>query len=323
MNDAMNQQQFTKRQHYLPQFYLKKFSKADEHVYVYDKNIGDKGEVRYQTTLQVAHENNFYTYKTMGGHKKNLEDFFSQIEGDASNIIEEVFNSRQLTNDARGKLALFVAFLYSRVPAFKRSTEETHTKLGARIARMKFRMTPKEQFRKFLREKHNEEVTDDELDNMIDFATNEKRSKIGFLYPNGYWVKTMLQMGIELAPRFAAMDWLFLATDKPFAFITSDNPLLLIPPIKVDPFYSYGFVTSGARKIIPLKSNMCLMMGDIQENPKTVFGETKKEFFRTVNSAIMYQSKRFCFSPEIGKLEKLVKDIKPYKVKRAGTIKIG
>lgn len=319
MNISMSEQQFTKKQHYIPQFYLKKFSQDGERVYVYDKKTGSKGEIRYQTTLQVAHENNFYNYQTKSGKKENLEDFFSQIEGDAATAIEEAYDKRRLSDNDRGKLALFIAFIYSRVPAFKERTEESHTKMGEKISRMMFRMTPKEKFRNFLKEQ-GKEVTDDELDDLIEFATNPKRSKIGFTYPNGYWIKSMLDMGAELAPRFAAMDWLFLIADKPFAFITSDNPFILMPPKEFHPFYGYGLVTQGAKKIIPLKSNMCLIMGDIQDTPNTVFGDTNKEFYRGINSAIMFQSRRFCFSPEIGKLEKLVKVVKPYKIKRVGKV---
>jgi len=313
---------FAKKQHYIPQFYLKKFSQDGEYVYIYDKKVGEKGEIRYQTTIQVAHENHFYTYRTKKGTKENLEDLLGQFEGDASAIIERVHQERKITPEEKEKLAIFISFLYTRVPAFKHRTEEMHTKVGEKVARMMARMTPKEKLKKFYREKEGRDPTDAEVDDIIDFAINPKRSKIRFKYPNGYWIKIMLKMAMEIAPAFFGMDWLFLFTDQPYAFITSDNPFLLIPPEDYDRFWGVGLITPRARKVIPLRSDMCLMMGDLSENPVVRFTDTNKEFFRSINVHTVLGSEKFCFSPDKGKLEKLVKELKPYNIPKVERIRV-
>ena len=313
---------FTKRQHYIPQFYLKNFSQDGEHVYVYDRAKGDKGEIRYQTTIKVAHENHFYTYQTRKGTKGNLEDLLGQIEGDTAAVIEKVKRERTITPEDKEKLALFVGFLYSRTPAFKAKTQEMTTKAGEKIARMMFRMTPKERIRKFLKGKEGKDYTDKELDDLIDFGVNPKRSRIVFKYPQGWWIRTMLEMGTEAAKVFFGMDWLFLFTSQPYAFITSDNPFLLIPPEDYDRFWGVGLITPKARKVIPLRSDMCLMMGDLSENPVVKFVDTTKEFFKSINIYTLLGSERFCFSPEEGKLQKLVKEIKPYNIPKMPKVRV-
>jgi len=314
---------FTKKQHYIPQFYLKNFSQDQERIYIYDKKKGDKGEIRYQTTVEVAHENHFYTYRTKKGTKENLEDFFCQFEGDAAAIIDKVHRDRQITPEEKQKLALFVAFIYTRTPTFKARTEEMHSKMGEKLSRMMIQMTPKEQLRKFYKEKQGKEFTDKELNDLVDFATNPKRSRIEFTYPNEYWIKIMLKMGAEVAPIFYGMNWLFLFTEQPYAFITSDGPFLIVPPTDHDRFWGVGLVTPKARKVVPLRSNMCLMMGDLSENPFVRFADTDKKFFRQVNEHLMLECERFCFSPDKGKLSKLVKELKPYNIPRVERIRVG
>lgn len=312
----------TKKQHYIPQFYLKNFSHDQNHIHVYDKKIGEKGEFRYQTTTDIAHENHFYTYRTKKGTNENLEDFFCQFEGDAAAIIEKVYRTHQITNEEKEKLALFVAFIYTRTPSFKARTEEMHTAMGETILRKMIKMAPKEWLRKFYKEKLGKAITDKKLDDFIDFATNPKRSKVEYTYPNEYWIKVMLEMGAKTAPIFFGMNWLFLFTDKPYAFITSDNPFLLVPPDHYDKFWGYGLATTNARKIVPLKSDMCLLMGDLSEKPFVNFASTDKGFFKQVNEHLILECKRFCFSSDRGKLQKLVKTFKPYNIPKVKRIRV-
>lgn len=313
---------FPKKQHYIPQSYLKNFSQDGEHVNIYDRVKGDKGEIRYQTTIQVAHENHFYTYQTKKGTKKHLEDLLGQIEGDAIAVIEKAKRERTITPEEKEKLALFVGFLYSRTPAFKARSQEMTTKAGEKIARMMLRVTPKERMRRFFKEKEGRDPTDKELDDIIDFGVNPKRSRVGFKFSQGWWIRTMLEMGTEAAKVFFGMDWLFLFASQPYAFITSDNPFLLIPPEDYDRFWGYGLVTPRARKVIPLRSDMCLMMGDLSEDPVVKFVDTTKEFFKSINTYTLLGSERFCFSPEKGKLEKLVKEIKPYNIPKLSKVRV-
>lgn len=313
---------FTKKQHYIPQFYLKNFSQDAERLYIYDKSKGERGEIRHQTTVEVAHQNHFYTYRTKNGTKENLEDFFCRFEGDAATIIEKVHKSKVITPEEKEKLALFIAFLYTRTPASKSRTEETIQLVGEAVSRKMFANTSKEWMKKFFKEKLGQDMSDEEIEDLKDFAQDPKRSRIEFDVPKEYWIKNMLQMAVEIAPLFFGMDWLFVFTDRPYALITSDNPFLLVPPDDHDKFRGVGLMTDKARKIIPLRSNMCLVMGDLVENPAIRFGNVEKNFFRQVNEHLVLECERFCFSPEEGKLQKLVKELKPYSIPKVTRMRV-
>lgn len=301
---------FPKRQHYIPQFYLKNFSQDKKRVYIYDKNKGEKEKIRYQTTLKIAHQNNFYTFRSKKGGKENLEKVFSAFEGKAASIIQKVRNQKQISESDKEKLALFVAFQDTRTPAFKKRTEAMHTQMGEKIARMSMRMTSDDTLKKFFKKKKGKEMTEIEIKDLKNFATNPKRSKIAFKYPNGWWIRIMLETGMATVPAFMTMDWFFLYTSQPYAFITNDKPLMIVPPKDYDKFWGIGLLTPGVRRIIPLSADLCLMMGEMRKNPSIKFIEADKKFFREVNTHLVLESERFCFSPDKGKLEKLVKEQK-------------
>jgi hypothetical protein len=310
----MTEEKFTKKQHYIPQFYLKNFSLDGEHIYVYDKEVGVKGSIRYQTTIDIAHQNHFYTHRVKEGGRANLEDLFSMIEGNAATAIRNVYANRKVTDREIGDIATFVAFQYTRTPAYKASTENHVQVIGEAVSRKMLEATPKEWMKKFLAEK-GKNLTDAEIEDIKDFGTNKKRSRIEFDVPTEYWIKTVLDTSMIFANLFATMDWNFIIADKQYAFITTDNPFLLLPPKYVSPYRGVGLATSGSIKIIPLLSNMVLEIGDESEKPTITFSTVNKNYYRPLNRSLMAQSERFTFAPEKGKLEKMVKDIKPYNIK--------
>lgn len=304
-------QRSTKKQHYIPQFYLKNFSLDKNHVHVYDKAIGPIGSFRYQTTINVAHQNNFYTHRTKNGDNKNLEELFCIIEGRASTAIRNVLQNKAITEKERYDIAVFAGFQYTRTPYFKAKTEIGSQEVYEKSARMWAKMLTKDHVKEFFHKK-GKDLTDEKIEDILDFGSNPKRSKIKVNVPREHWIKIMLNLGLDAAARFIEMDWIFAITNKPYAFITSDNPFLLFPPEQIDRFRGVGLLTPGARKFLPLSSNLCLIMGDTNIDPQVGFKEAQKDFYRNINKTLMAQSYRFCFGSDLGKLEKLVKEIKPY-----------
>ena len=83
----------TKKQHYIPQFLLKKFAivrKKRAEVFVLDKQSGQKFRASVQ---DIAHENYFYKATSTDGHKVALEDFMAMEDGKGAAIINEIFSN--------------------------------------------------------------------------------------------------------------------------------------------------------------------------------------------------------------------------------------
>src|SRR3990172_10533671 len=88
--------------HYLPQFYLKGFSR-DDHLWIYDRY---KKEFREQTPKNLAVAKDYYTVIDTNGNKNtDIEKFFSVIEGKASAVIKKVERRDLITDKERDILA--------------------------------------------------------------------------------------------------------------------------------------------------------------------------------------------------------------------------
>lgn len=302
----MTNQNIPKKHHYIPQFYLKGFSIDRDHLYILDKLAEEDKRIRHQTTESIAFQNNLYSFQAKDRGKDTLEAAFAQMEGLAADIIRKVENKEELTVQERNDLALFISFLWIRVPNSKKKFERSTKELYEKTARMSIQMTPKENLRKFF-ESRGEKMTDEELDDLKDFGSNEKRSIIKVDVPQNYWIKQMLAMGLEISPALEIADWEFKVAEKQFAFVTSDNPFLLLPSRPILPFEGVGLLTPGAKKIIPLTAKICLVIHEPQKEPKTVYTKTNKDMVRKINDWIVKYSERFVFSPDKGKIEKIAK----------------
>lgn len=297
------------RHHYLPQFYLKGFSTDKSKLYVFDKKTDDeKNKFRYQTTEKIAYENNLYTYKTKDRKKETLEDFFCQIEGMAKTVITKLENREDIEPIERGHLALFVAFLWLRTPTSKAETLGAQQELAEKSMRMMYHFPQQKDMMKQFFEKRGKHFTDKELDDLIDFATNPERSKFVVKFPPGYWIKQMLKLANDIYVYLAHCEWEIRHAVKKYAYITSDHPVLLIPSEKPHPFYGVGLLTPGVKKTVPLTANMYLIMHEPQKKELVLVHTIgDKDFYRQVNEWTMKNAERFVFSPDLGKLEKMLK----------------
>lgn len=291
-----------KKHHYVPQFFLKGFSMDNENLWLFDKV---SKEFRFHSIRNIASENKFYSYK-VNNKEENLENVFSQIEGLAKSILNKIIKKEQISEQEKADFAMFIAVSKVRVPDFKRWTEEGSEKMYKKMNRMTF--SSKERV-KAMAEKAGKNLTDKEAEELVQFATDEKRYYVKF--PSNYWLATMLSLSMDAARVFTISNWQFQYYNKKFALITSDNPVILVPPSDYDRFWGVGLLTPGVRHIFSLTSNICLVIGDIKENPNIEYRDMDdKNAYKWINKVTLLHSDRFTYSPEKGKLEKLVKENK-------------
>lgn len=302
------EQKIPKKHHYIPQFYLKGFSLDNNNLWVYDKQISNPKDVKKLTTKAIAFENNFYTYESIDKTKETMEGLFCQMEGLAANVINKITNGDKIDEQEKADLAVFISFLWLRTPKSKKRMANMAANLYEQVSRKSIAMTPNQKLKEFFETK-GQVMSDEEIDDLKAFATDKKRSKFTLDIPQNYWIKEMLQLGMDITPTFQMCDWEFCVTDKPYAYITSDNPFMLIPSKPVHPFYGLGLLTSGAKKVLPLNSKVCLVMHEPKKNPINTYRKVNKDFFRMVNKFTYKNAKRFVFSPDEGKLVRLNKAV--------------
>ena len=291
-----------KRHHYIPQFFLKYFSQDEANLWLFDRV---KKEYRFQDTRKIASENKFYTY-TVKGKEENLEDLLGMIEGLAKPILDKIIKKSEITMQEKADFSMFLAVLRVRIPDFKKWTEEGGEKMYKKYNKIVF---SNRQHVENLIKRSGKKVDKKEVDELIDFATDESKYYVKF--PPGYWLGTMLKLSLDVADIFIDSNWDIYHFNRKYALLTSDNPVVLVPPKNYHPFYGYGLATPGTVKVISLSSNVCLVTKELTRTPEIIHKDwSKKDLSKWINKITAVNSDRFVFSPEKGKLEKLVKDTK-------------
>lgn len=296
-------QNLPRRNHYIPQFYLKNFSQDQENIYRLDKFTG---EIRLLPIPVVGFQNDLYTYRNNSGEQESLESTFSEIEARATQVIQMLRSGQTIADQDKADLSLFLSCQMVRTPAFQTQLESAHAELHSRIMRMSISMTPPERIQEIMNEL-GEAISPDQARDAIEFATDVQRSRFNFEFPPEYWIKHMLKLTTDIYPLFYICDWEIRHSVTPFGYLTSDHPFLLIPGEKPHSFDGVGLLTPKAKKVIPLTADICLIAHEPSEDPVILHTVADKDFFRMINQATIRNAERYVFSPSEGKVEKHIK----------------
>ena len=290
-----------KRQHFLPEFYLKGFTKNDM-IAVFDRELN---EVRVQQPVNTCVIGHFYTMEDASGRKRfELEQLLSEYEDKATLVIKKLAATEIINADERANLAIFVALAAFRTPDTVDSLKVFNSNLiGDRTKRM---FVDVEEVKARMREKPGAPPTEVELD-------AEARELVEYVQRGQYKVKTnhrwVVGMAIELAfniaPILAGRDWVVLHRDnEKKSFVTTDAPVLLttVAP-RGNSFWGVGFGNTDALVLFPLNESCILAMygsdGDLKHRTVGV------EQIRRTNLALADRCQRFV----VGRDEALVRSL--------------
>lgn len=283
-----------KRHHYIPRVYLKNFTNSNDKVWVYDKKLKTLKEL---STKDTTLEKELYTITDADGNKNySLEELFGKIETIASPIINKIINKQVMSFEEKTQLALFIALLNNRTIAAIENYDKTSCEMLTWMKNMRLY--------------HGEF---DSLINNMKYSKEDAIQKIKDvkIHLNK---ETNLKLLIDLAGTsaeyFSLMEWRILyIKNKDCNFITSDNPLFLLPE-KISNDYGYGIATPGVQKIIPLSSNIILSIGDLENI--AVHGCTISERIRIrqINMLLFMSARRFVIANNKDLLKNLIKRLK-------------
>lgn len=255
----------------------------------------------------------------MKGAEENLEDLFGMIESLAKPILDKIIQKSEITIQEKADFSMFLAALRVRIPDFKKWTEESGEKMYKKFNKITF---SNREYVESLIKRSGKKVSKKEVDELIDFATDESKYYVKF--PPGYWLGTMLKLSLDVANIFIDSNWDVYHFSRKYALVTSDNPVVLVPPKNYHPFYGFGLATPGTVKVISLSSNVCLVTKEITRNSMVIHKDwNEKDLSKWINKITAANSDRFVFSPEKGKLEKLVKDTKIDEYLREQRVQVG
>ena len=304
-----------KRHHYLPIFYLEKFSKNNI-LSVFDRELN---AYRERPPISTAVKKHYYTIKDDEGNKNvEIEKFLSQIEGDAKPIIAKLEKNENISEEDKERLSVFISFLINRVPDFEKSTNKFVEKIVEMTGNMMF-----------CDEKRTKSVIDQyeqETGKKMDISPEElfefhKDGDFKYIIHRNFSLEMMRNTSLEIAHYFKQMNWILFHAPHITSFITTDNPFALIPPDNhKNSIYGTGIATPGAKKIVPLTQSLCLMMLD--HGTLTKHKDIDRKLVKEINIKIAWFADRFVIGRDEALVKRIVKTIKLDQWKYPGRVRV-
>lgn len=249
----------TRKEHYVPRCYLRRWKNSKEQVYVYDKRLK---KARINNVYDVACERFYYDIdyhelsedkiaflKSIGINPENDEQFIEHflaeyIEESYSKILAKIVdkevtpwhekNCYFVNNQDRLELALFLVFQYIRTKETRDSIVDSSNCLEQLLKEMH---CSKETIDQYTIKQKEEQIIQGNLLLDIDHIVDLMQS---------FWDLTWI-LGIN-------------RTDVPF--YTSDNPIGTCPHIKHPIMSMAGIGSKGVEVFLPLSPNHILLMFD-------------------------------------------------------------
>lgn len=217
----------TKKQHYVPQFYLKNFSNKNKdeffiHCYDIDNNKTYPANIK-----NIAEERYFYKVGD-----ENFEEFFQKTEELASPIINNLSKHGKIKTlniiKNRKRLSLFLAVQFLRTKEMREDLLENFSKISTHL------------------QKHDLSNEMKLVVEQID-EKNIKHNQMGFI----------AHASLKMIDELDFKKWVLLKNKTKVDFLTSDNPVVLY-----NPHGFLGFASAYIQIFYPINPKLCLCLLD-------------------------------------------------------------
>lgn len=206
---------------------------------------------------------------------------------------EKVIPQRELKDEDREHLALFVALMMFRLPVLHDKINRSTSDIAARALSLiswRYQNDPKG-WEKY-KEQHLEEAGQD----LADLKPDD-------LDPSHYHIKTshshVLKIAFsntaQIAELIDRMQWTFLISQAGNYFIASDEPFHMVDPSNKHPFFGHGLGANGIEVTLPLTRSIALLARWGERDTQWV--STPSETVRTVNCRSAYSAREFIVAP--------------------------
>ncbi|MEK7095050.1 MAG: DUF4238 domain-containing protein [Patescibacteria group bacterium] len=294
--------QITVRQHYIPQFYMRKFTDDDKKVGVLSCKL-NKLTPR-KSPRSIACEDFFYGLKTgvPDDVSQAIEEFFQDLEGKLSRLLPpiegKILTGQKIEDDEKWYIALFMSMLWIRGPAMREQNRMMSEDLTRQMMAMTFSRSEEDInafFDSFDRDR-GEITTPGQRKAVID-GFNKKKFKMNI---SNHLHMRMFESIDNFANLFAAKDWTIYITKTKTGFVTTDNPVAeILPPITG--FYGPGFFSrdhyfSFSPEIF-IHCKASLNRGEKSIRRKTLFEKDSQKIFE-LNILLSCRAMKFIYGSE-------------------------
>nr|WP_320144107.1 DUF4238 domain-containing protein [uncultured Cohaesibacter sp.] len=226
----------TKRQHFVPRFYLRNFCDADGYIWTHDSRCGD---ARRSTPENTGFETNIYSPLAEDGERfDEIEGFLADVESSAAPLLTRLGNGEQLDADEKVTISLFIASMFVRSPAqirqFAALAGDTASWMTATHVEGDL----------ISKQKRGEDTQLEE--GVLDYLARKDALKVSVDRRAG--LMSFLQLD-PISRQINEMTWSF-EISKDVELITSDNSVFWVAAEKI-PRSPYGFGLAHRHAVIP------------------------------------------------------------------------
>lgn len=230
----------TKNQHYVPQFYLRKFVNNKGKLEILD--CERKKIVIPRPPKSVCNEEYYYSANNKFDEVSQvLEKEFQRIESDISkvygNIAKKFINFEQITENDKMLVATFMSLQYLRGPYMRKQTQKMNEQMFRQIIKLQFNSSYKffDQYEK----ETGEKLTEEQRNKIIESVQKEEyRVEMG----NTTHLHLIGEME-GFRNLLFGKEWQVYISKSSKKFITSDNPVIeLFPDWTGKSFYGPTFL---------------------------------------------------------------------------------
>ncbi len=309
----MSSTKTSRKQHYLPRFYLAGFGK-DGKIWVHDRE-SDLCELRNPKT--VARRHHYYSVMTNEGKKDGtVEQVLGLVESTAAEIIAKLDAGEMISAWDKIHLAQFAALMKFRVPLFERWFADFSE--AAIRQKMKDDFPTVESVQEKMRmfgDKYD--PTDTERAKGIFEGLQNPRYRVKF--NDAARIATMLMATLEISRLLTFMEWTFLVAPEGASFVTTDDPVLVLGPSGTPPDppegwlgelnpYSLageGFGAPGTQTVVPLSQRVYLVAEG--EGTRMGFMQADRALVRFANKTHAARRDNLLIASDEALLKRLIK----------------
>jgi hypothetical protein len=252
--------------HYVPRFYLKNFQIENQPGMIYSYMRGMKP--RALSIKKVASEEEYYTLKSDGVlvDRNFPDEFLTLLESNTAPVLKKLLTAQDfdLYLSEHFLLAWFIAYLANRTPfARKRLINADKALWKKRIRRV---ARDKETFHSLIRrdpqfsDKAPDELEGHRLALLHKFDENLILGHSGPV--DDHFLEVAFKLSEELWPILLMKKWMILECPTSQVFVTSDNPVILLPPPGYFEGMRVGF--DNAPILFPLSPKRALLISNLK-----------------------------------------------------------
>lgn len=284
-----------RKHHYIPQFYLKKFTDPrfrlpeEPYIWFFEKGMT---ESKRKSPPNIAFEVGFYDFHVDKDLiTQEVENNLAELEYAASLILKKVEKGSLPTIQEKQIFSEFIWTMQMR-NTFQRTNQNKVIEDIHRLA-LKIAAEHPEYIKRSLVSSGEspEDITDERIEKIISLIISDNYDvKI----PQEYSIMNMIENAQQMSMIISKMSWTLLKSDEQILFVTSDNPVVLSDPTNESRLYGPGFLSKKVEMTFPLTPKLCLLAS--WKEGEDTFHKIDSLIVAEINNRTIRYSHKYIFS---------------------------